>query len=149
MGFAFELSLYLLGVRSELPTLLQRKPRSNEKYAKMSATTTETRTAVSTEQILKDYELHHSGSSESAPQTNATPSPPRVQNPPTWDDEHHRVPPYRPVNHELDQNERRIYNSNAERTFITVMFTGVIVEAVGARFKVSVWALLTEFLDCG
>ena len=126
MGFAFELSLYLLGVYSEPPAIFQRK---------MSSTTTQTLTAVSTQQILKDYELHHSGGSGSAPPPNANPPPPRVQNPPTWDTEHHRVPPYRPVNRELDLSVRRVYTSNAERNFVSVMFTGVFLQAVGASTK--------------
>jgi len=135
MGFAFELSLYLLGVYSEPPVIFQRKPRNDQKYSKMTATTTETLTAVSTQQILKDYELHHSGGSGSAPPPNANPPPPRVQNPPTWDNEHHRVPPYRPINRELDLSVRRVYNNNAERNFVSVMFTGVFLQAVGVSLK--------------
>lgn len=40
------------------------------------------------------------------------------------------MPPYRPANRNLDQSVRRIYRTNGERTFIRIMFTGVLLEAV-------------------
>lgn len=96
----------------------------------MSVTTTTNPVTYSTQDILKDYELHHSGASESAPPPNPNPPPARVQNSPTWDTEHRRVPSYRPINRNLDQSVRRVYNNNGERTFLSIMFTGVLLEAV-------------------
>jgi SRSO17 transposase len=96
----------------------------------MSVTTTANPTTYTLQATLKDYELHHSGTSASAPPVNPNPAP-RVSNPSDWDSSHRRVPNYRPINTNLDQEQRRVYLSNAERTFVAVMFTGVFIEAVG------------------
>ena len=41
-----------------------------------------------------------------------------------------RIPDYRPVNRDLDQNLRRVYLNNVEKAFITMMFLGVGINAV-------------------
>lgn len=133
MGFAWELAFFLIGKRAQPPRLEQLLPSlpplNRNSRSKMSVTTTQNPTVYATQDVLKDYELHHSGSSNAAPPPNPNPAP-RVQNPPDWDTEHRRVPPYRPVNRELDLSVRRVFANGRERTFINIMFTGVLTEAV-------------------
>ncbi|KAF2111903.1 hypothetical protein BDV96DRAFT_649871 [Lophiotrema nucula] len=96
---------------------------------------------------LADYELHHSGTpsvpivanrhvaerefSELEEGDEAGPSifSRALQSPPEWPSHHRRIPAFRPINRELDQSQRRVYASAGERTFLTVMFTGVQTEA--------------------
>jgi hypothetical protein len=105
------------------------------RYLTMSSTTT-TQTQTRTRQnVLKDYELHHSaGSIRAASNSPAQTSRPQAAplNPPNWDTTHRRVPPYRPVNTERDQSEVRVYTSGVERVFIGTMFTGVFINAVSS-----------------
>jgi hypothetical protein len=98
----------------------------------MSVTTTSNPLTYATASVLADYELTHSESTESLDITlNAHPnSSLHSLSPSDWPTEHRRVPAYRPVNMELDQSERRVYQNPIERAFIGVMFTGVFLEAV-------------------
>ncbi|KAL4790683.1 hypothetical protein BDV19DRAFT_371910 [Aspergillus venezuelensis] len=102
----------------------------------MSTTTTTTATArhPTTLSLLSDYELHHSGQSES--QTPVPPSipsqslsSPNASNPPTWPTTHRRVPPHRPINRSLDFNERSAGASVPEYIFIQSMLHGVWLNA--------------------
>ena len=95
----------------------------------MSVTTTRNAAAHNTLFVLTDYDLHHSDTSDPAPASNSHPAP-ASQNPPEWPADHRRVPNYRPINRDLDQSQRRIYNDNGERAFITVMLRGVWLNAV-------------------
>ncbi|KAL2352243.1 hypothetical protein BJ546DRAFT_850069 [Cryomyces antarcticus] len=115
----------------------------------MSVTTTADSARYSTLSYLADYELHHSGSTNHvAPQPNAHPDPrrsdpsssthsdtPTLPNPIDWRTDHRRIPPYRPINRELDQSQRRVYTSVLERVFITVMFMGMFLQNIS-----QVWA---------
>ena len=100
----------------------------------MSVTTTANAQTYNISAVLADYNLHHSrddSNDELNTSLNSHPSPtPGSSNPVEWPQDHRRIPPYRPVNRELDQTQRRVYLSNVERTFVGVMFTGVYVEAV-------------------
>lgn len=97
----------------------------------MSVTTTQNPVAYSTLSVLADYELHHSGDSEEVAVAELSPHPvPPHEEPANWDDSHRRVPEYRPINRELDQSQRRVYNNGGERGFITVMLHGVWLQAV-------------------
>jgi hypothetical protein len=40
------------------------------------------------------------------------------------------VPPYRPVNRDLDRDQIMVYRNNAERAFIHTMFFGIRVVTV-------------------
>lgn len=51
-------------------------------------------------------------------------------NPPNWLNNYRHVPPHRPINRNLDQSQRRVYTSLAERVFLTMMFTGLEVNVV-------------------
>ncbi|EED24418.1 conserved hypothetical protein [Talaromyces stipitatus ATCC 10500] len=81
---------------------------------------------------LSDYDIHHSSTSHipNSEIIDELPSPP-LQSPdlnresPEWPNHYRRIPPYRPVNHDLDQGQRRVYTSGPERAFIAIMFLGV------------------------
>ena len=84
---------------------------------------------------LLNYEIHHSR----APPAEEAARDLRVHDEPStsthplpvaWDVPHRRVPPFRATNRERDQGEVRVYTSGAERVFISIMFTGVFVNAV-------------------
>ena len=117
---------------------------------KMSVTTTQnplTRTALT---LLADYQIHHSGDDEHvAPPSNATNQNPLklARSPNTAatyeehdDDEkpqlgrlaHRRVPPYRPINRNLNPEERPTASNPAEVMFVVVMLNGVNLNAVSS-----------------
>lgn len=79
--------------------------------------------------VLADYDIHHSGPGRSTEA--ALGAAAAHQNPPGWDVTHRRVPPYRPINRHLDQSQRAVFQNNGERAFITVLFTGVVINSVG------------------
>ncbi|KAL4957215.1 hypothetical protein BDW69DRAFT_156912 [Aspergillus filifer] len=106
----------------------------------MSSTTTTTTTrdptttTTATLSLLSDYELHHSGQSESqtavpSPVPFQSPSSPNASNPPTWPTTHRSVPPHRPINRSLDFNERSAGASVPEYIFIQSMLHGVWLNA--------------------
>ncbi|KZM19633.1 uncharacterized protein EKO05_0003999 [Ascochyta rabiei] len=101
----------------------------------MSVTTTSNPLTYASAAVLRDYELAHSESDEPLDTSlNAHPAPPSgSSNPPDWPTEHRRIPAYRPVNTELDQGSRRVYQNAIERTFIGVMFSGVFLEGTAAK----------------
>ncbi|KAJ5122212.1 hypothetical protein N7448_003344 [Penicillium atrosanguineum] len=96
----------------------------------MSITTTETRTSIS---VLADYEIHHSGAAEDVPGPSATLLTPSFVEPASWPTHHRRIPPYRPVNYNLDFDERPIGSSPGESVFIFVMMHGVWLNASVAK----------------
>ncbi|OCL07459.1 hypothetical protein AOQ84DRAFT_354956 [Glonium stellatum] len=108
----------------------------------MSVTTTQNAATYSTLPTLADYELHHSETPNPAPAPNSQPAP-TVRNPPEWLTDYRRVPNYRPINRDLDQSQRRVYNNFGERAFINVMFAGLWLDvslaklwrATGGRFN--------------
>ncbi|KAL1861354.1 hypothetical protein VTK73DRAFT_7129 [Phialemonium thermophilum] len=87
---------------------------------------------LSLEATLADYKLHHSRD-PSPPDGNDQGRTLRPNVPQTWDTTHRRVPPPRRTNRNRDPLETRVYNSAAERIFITVMFTGVLINASAAK----------------
>ncbi|KAL4865538.1 hypothetical protein BDV12DRAFT_148192 [Aspergillus spectabilis] len=98
----------------------------------MSTTTTTTTTLPATTlSILADYELHHSGAPSPSPNSQNT--NPSHSQPPTWPSDHRRVPPYRPINRNLDQAERAAGASVPEYIFIQSMLHGVWLNASVAR----------------
>ena len=99
----------------------------------MSVTTTDNARVTAVRHLLADYELHHSQPSEaderSAPEPNDQHIPLVDSNPPGWTTDWRRVPDYRPVQNQLD-DQREVYNNEIEHTFIRVMFGGVWMMAV-------------------
>ncbi|KAJ5786280.1 uncharacterized protein N7503_011492 [Penicillium pulvis] len=71
----------------------------------MSTTTTQTRASVP---LLADYELHHSGSQVNEPPA----SSPSQQI--SWPAHYRRIPPHRPINYNLDYDERPAGSNPAE-----------------------------------
>lgn len=116
----------------------------------MSVTTTANPLTGRTLEVLGDYELHHSGSSQSggsrSDRSNSTtsiqpstqPSIPNArvdtaaeaQNPAGWPDDHRRVPAHRPIDRNLDYEQRPAGLNGAEYVFIQTMLTGVRLNAV-------------------
>lgn len=83
--------------------------------------------------ILSDCSIHLSSTHQYvsvAQSDTSTPSPLINQNPSSWPTHHRRVPPYRPVNCDLDPAERIVYNSRVEQGFITTMFFGIRIITV-------------------
>ncbi|MCJ1300917.1 hypothetical protein MMC08_003716 [Hypocenomyce scalaris] len=101
----------------------------------MSVTTTDNPITLSLRQTLGDYEVHVTGESSeksaeiASPNSSNTAS--RAENPLSWPRDHHRIPDYRPINTDLSAAERPSGSHGVESAFITVMFTGVAVNAHG------------------
>lgn len=100
----------------------------------MSVTTTQNTVSASVLQVLADYDLHHSG----APEQPGQPAPPNERddlaisssNPPGWPTDHRRVPPYRPINCNLDRDVRPGGANFIEAVFIATLLNGVRLNAV-------------------
>ncbi|KAF2113757.1 hypothetical protein BDV96DRAFT_495990 [Lophiotrema nucula] len=100
----------------------------------MSVTTTANAQTYNIRAALADYDLHHTEETPLDTSVNTHPAPAsQLQNPLNWPTDQRRVPPYRPVNTELDQSQRRVYQNGIEQVFVGVMFSGVFVEATLAR----------------
>lgn len=85
-----------------------------------------TATITTVQDVLEDYKIHLTGS-EPAPQSSAATT---TSNPPHWPTEHHRIPNYRPVDRNRDVEGRPNGDNAFERVFLTLMFTGVVMNAV-------------------
>ncbi len=68
------------------------------------------------------------------------PQPTTITNPPGWYDQHRQVPPYRPVNHNLDFEQRPVASSPVGAAFVGHLFAGVWLQAVS-------WALFFDRPD--
>ncbi|ROV87686.1 hypothetical protein VMCG_10573 [Cytospora schulzeri] len=97
----------------------------------MSATTTDNPITTSIHrQVLQDYEIHLTGDNETAvPPNTDGPSPP-ASNPASWPADHRGVPPYRPVNTNLDRSQRPWGGNPVGDAFVFVMLNGVWLNAV-------------------
>ena len=99
----------------------------------MSVTTSTNTVSGSVLQVLADYDLHHSGD----PLNPSTPAPPNpaptveVSNPASWPNDHNRVPPYRPINYNLDMELRPGGANIPDEIFIGTLINGVRLNAVG------------------
>lgn len=106
----------------------------------MSVTTTENRLYYNTVDILRDYDVHHTNAEEREPldsTLNEHPIPEPASNPEGWPTDHRRVPPYRPVNRELNQEERAPFGRNVvEGTFIFLMLNGVRINSVSSTCSI-------------
>lgn len=100
----------------------------------MSVTTTDNARVTAVRHLLADYDLHHSqppeGEAQPAPEPDGqASSATTTSNPVDWETEWRRVPSYRPVQNQLD-DQRDVYNNEIEHNFIRVMFGGVWMMAV-------------------
>lgn len=110
----------------------------SSKMATAVATETATVGAVTETTIddtLKDYTLHFSAAtpslvtaSQAGQRTDATFS--SDFNPDYWPTQYRRIPPYRPINRNLDLAERPNGSNRAEWLFVQVMMNGVRLQSV-------------------
>lgn len=109
-----------------------------ENPAKMSATTTDNPiTTTLQHDYLQDYNIRLTGGDQvratelhpAQPNTDNRPSR-TVENPPGWDDQHRDVPPYRPVNTNLDREQRPWGSNPVESAFVFHMLHGVWLNSV-------------------
>lgn len=103
----------------------------------MSVTTTQNDLYYETAALLRHYDVHHTGDEPHNPTLNEHPLPDgtNVSNPPQWPSQHRRIPPMRPVNTNLDFNERGTRNL-PETIFVFVMLQGVRTVSVSRGFIV-------------
>ncbi|EPE04035.1 hypothetical protein F503_04883 [Ophiostoma piceae UAMH 11346] len=93
-----------------------------------TSTTTLTTTNPSHSLVLVDYELHRSSPPPAEPHgEQRIVEQSRVSNPPDWPADHRRVPAYRPVNTNLNPEDRIVFNNRGEQMFIRTMFFGIQV----------------------
>jgi hypothetical protein len=100
----------------------------------MAATATSTTTLT---QTLQDYEVHLTGPEDLLPRHVWVPlldhGPPpagSVTNPPGWDEAHRGVPPYRPINTQLNRSARPWGSNPVEDGFVFIMLNGVWLTGV-------------------
>ncbi|KAF7891739.1 hypothetical protein EAF00_008041 [Botryotinia globosa] len=107
----------------------------------MSTTVTDNPITISPRQTLAEYDIHHTGDDRGMNDTIVPPNtsniPENVNNPSSWPRDQYRIPNYRPINRHLIAAERPNGSNGAERVFITLMFTGVSLNAGAAQ----VWGM--------
>ena len=101
----------------------------------MSVTTTANPITRNTLRVLADYEVHHSGENDELvtveePNPRSHEAEAQVEDPEWWDRSHRRVPQHRPINRNLDREERPDGRNPIERTFVFTMLNGVGLVAV-------------------
>jgi hypothetical protein len=116
--------------------------------ATMSVTTTANPRTYEVQAVLADYDLHHSGAADDGDAVQNTNQPSQQSNPSDWPTDYRRVPPYRPVNMELDQDERRVYNAFIERAFVAILFTGVVAQSVSIIYTREEGRAWDFWIDC-
>lgn len=111
----------------------------------MSVTTTANPLAQSVLRVLADYELTHSSHDNLDSDEIGTLNP-RSQaaetrsNPEGWTDDYRGVPPYRPINYQLDREQRPWAQPGIETAFVWVMLNGVGCVSVCLYLNV-IWEL--------
>jgi hypothetical protein len=101
----------------------------------MSVTTTDNPIVTSVRKdYLEDYNIRLTGHQTPAPPSREN-APPPVSNPADWPDDFRQVPPYRPINTQLDREQRPLVGEGgvAGNIFVFHMFTGVWIQAVSSR----------------
>lgn len=96
-----------------------------------TTTTTETTTlSPAVLRLLADYELTHTGEEGQPPSPPNNRSEPVVQNPSWWPTNYDGIPPYRPIDYNLDRDQRPWARPGIETAFAFTMLNGVGVVAV-------------------
>ncbi|KAF5870409.1 uncharacterized protein Bfra_009795 [Botrytis fragariae] len=107
----------------------------------MSTTITDNPITTYSRQTLAEYDIHHTGDdgeiNDIIVPSNTSDIPENVENPVSWPRDQYRIPNYRPINRHLIAAERPNGSNGAERVFITLMFTGVSLNAGAAQ----VWGM--------
>ncbi|CAH0054433.1 unnamed protein product [Clonostachys solani] len=78
------------------------------------------------EEILQDYRLSLTGQGETS---DSSPPAQWADSPDNWPTQYRRIPPYRPINRNLDLTERPNGSSRGELVFVTVMLNGVRLQS--------------------
>ncbi|KAK0613363.1 hypothetical protein B0T14DRAFT_526085 [Immersiella caudata] len=93
-----------------------------------------TTTTTLQQEHLRDYTIRLTGGSEAAtPEPSPVEAPqPRVENPPGWETEYREVPPYRPVNRQLDHGTRPWGSNSVETVFVYNLFQGVWLKSTAS-----------------
>ncbi|EMC99526.1 hypothetical protein BAUCODRAFT_63267 [Baudoinia panamericana UAMH 10762] len=101
----------------------------------MSVTTTDNARITTIRHALEvSHDQPSDSEAVSAPPPNAQ-SPfaqAEAVNPPGWEDRWRRVPSYRPIRNQLD-DQRNVYTNAVEQNFIRVMFGGVYMQSTLAQ----------------
>jgi hypothetical protein len=85
-------------------------------------------TATELQNVLEDYKIHLTGYDSTQDVSEATTA--AVSNPDNWPIDRHRIPNYRPIDRNRDAEGRPNGTILPERIFLTLMFTGVVMNAV-------------------
>ncbi|EPE34795.1 hypothetical protein GLAREA_10490 [Glarea lozoyensis ATCC 20868] len=86
-----------------------------------------TNTITQLGEALNDYTIHLTG--HDATNHQMIEEDTLASNQRNWPTDYHRVPPHRPINRDLDPEERPRGSNTAEFIFISIMFTGVFTSA--------------------
>lgn len=133
---------------TQLPTITAsgKQEVKRGQQVKMSVTTTDNPISTTLHRAaqpshLDDYEIHltNEEASPAPPNTDSRPPPSTASYPPGWGTEHRGVPPYRPINTDLDFSQRPWAGNPVGATFVFTMFTGVFTVVVSPSPPSSVW----------
>ncbi|TVY84415.1 hypothetical protein LSUE1_G000463 [Lachnellula suecica] len=87
--------------------------------------------------VLRDYTIHLTGDESTNNHGGIDPpngdERPSHENPPDWPKNHYRVPNYRPLNRNLDLEDRPKGFNGIEFVFLTIMFSGVYLNSAAAK----------------
>lgn len=98
----------------------------------MSVTTLANPVTTTLSRTLADYEIHLTGDDVHGHIAAQNARDDTVDtNPAHWLQNRRRIPPRRPINRDLDPDERPNGMNAFETTFLRIMFTGVATVAVG------------------
>jgi len=133
---SFIYSLNLTGSPAKIP----------RNHDKMSVTTTDNPVTTTLQHdYLQDYNIRltggdqvHATEQHSAPPNTDNRPPEIVENPPGWDDQHRDVPPYRPVNTNLDREQRPWGSNPIESAFVFHMLHGVWLNSVSLCWQTNI-----------
>ena len=114
--------------------------------------TTTTTTARELHSVLNEYQIHLTGGSAASQSLESTTSS-SATNPATWPTDSRRMPNYRPIDRNRTADERPNGSNGAERAFLTVMFSGVVLNAVSAdnmrEWWIRYWSVNRRLLGSG
>lgn len=103
----------------------------------MSVTTTANPVGQTVLRALADYELTHSGEELNISHSNKPPNSHSAaetrRNLDCWPTDYEGIPSYRPINYNLDREQRPWARPGAETAFVFVMLNGVGTIAVSQR----------------
>lgn len=111
----------------------------------MSVTTTASTTTQGVIRLLADYDLTHSGDEDGTVDAslNERPTAPTRSNPSWWPTDQNGIPPYRPIDYNLDREQRPWAGSPAESAFAWTLLNGVGIVSVREPVVAYQYELLT------